>query len=66
MKLAILEAGTPPEPLIEQFGRYPAMFERLLGDGIDYDSFDVAGGRTAGRTGRTRRLSDHRRGGGGL
>src|SRR5688572_24153003 len=48
MKLAILEAGTPPEPLIEQFGRYPAMFERLLGNGIDYDSFDVPAGELPG------------------
>ena len=48
MKLAILEAGTPPEPLIAQFGRYPAMFERLLGNGIDYDSFDVPAGELPG------------------
>ena len=30
--------------MAERFGRYPAMFERLLGDGIDYDSFDVPAG----------------------
>ena len=44
MKLAILETGTPPPELIGRFGRYPAMFERLLGDGIDYASYDVAAG----------------------
>lgn len=44
MKLAILETGTPPEPLIARFGRYPAMFERLLGPGFDYRTYDVAAG----------------------
>lgn len=44
MKLAILETGTPPPPLIARFGRYPAMFERLLGAGFDYASYDVAAG----------------------
>jgi GMP synthase-like glutamine amidotransferase len=44
MKLAILETGTPPEPLIERFGRYPAMFERLLGTGFDFETYDVAAG----------------------
>ncbi len=44
MKLAILETGAPPEPLIAEFGRYPAMFERLLGGGFEYDSYDVAAG----------------------
>jgi GMP synthase-like glutamine amidotransferase len=48
MKLAILEAGTPPGPLTERFGRYPAMFERLLGNDIDYDSFDVPAGELPG------------------
>ncbi len=31
MSLAILEAGAPPPALLEKFGHYPAMFERLLG-----------------------------------
>ena len=44
MKLAILETGAPPDPLVEHFGRYPAMFRRLLGDGFDYASFDVPAG----------------------
>ena len=42
MTLAILETGTPPGPLIDRFGRYPAMFERLLGD--SFPSYDVAAG----------------------
>ena len=44
MRLAILETGTPPDALIARFGRYPAMFERLLGGGFDYDNYDVAAG----------------------
>jgi len=31
MSLAILETGAPPPALLERFGHYPAMFERLLG-----------------------------------
>lgn len=30
MSLAILEAGAPPPGLLDEFGHYPAMFERLL------------------------------------
>ena len=41
MKLAILETGKPPADLIPAFGRYPAMFEELLGDDFDYTSIDV-------------------------
>lgn len=41
MKLAILETGKPPADLIPAFGRYPAMFERLLGDGFEHASIDV-------------------------
>lgn len=44
MELAILETGTPPAELIPRFGRYPAMFERLLGDGFDYVAYEVAAG----------------------
>ena len=44
MKLAILETGTPPEPLVGRFGRYPAMFGRLLGDRFDLDAYDVQAG----------------------
>lgn len=43
-KVAILEAGKPPEALRERFGRYPAMFMDLLGNGFDYASYDVAAG----------------------
>jgi len=31
LRIAILEAGCPPGPLETCFGRYPAMFEHLLG-----------------------------------
>jgi GMP synthase-like glutamine amidotransferase len=31
MRIAVLETGRPPEPLEPKFGRYPAMFEALLG-----------------------------------
>lgn len=41
MKLAILETGKPPAALIPAFGRYPAMFMDLLGDGFDYAGIDV-------------------------
>jgi GMP synthase-like glutamine amidotransferase len=44
MKLAILETGAPPPALIERYGRYPEMFKRLLGPGIDYSSYDVVAG----------------------
>jgi GMP synthase-like glutamine amidotransferase len=45
MKLAILETGRPPGDLADWFGDYPAMFERLLGDGFDVEAFDVQAGR---------------------
>lgn len=48
MRLAILETGTPPEPLIARFGRYPAMFEHLLGPAFDYAAYDVASGEMPG------------------
>jgi len=44
MKLAILETGRPPGDLSERFGNYPAMFERMLGDGFDLTTYDVAAG----------------------
>jgi GMP synthase-like glutamine amidotransferase len=47
MKLAILETGTPPEPLIAEFGRYPDMFRALLGP--DAASFDIAAGEYPAR-----------------
>ena len=44
MKLAILETGRPPGVLAETFGDYPAMLERMLGDGFDLKTYDVAEG----------------------
>jgi GMP synthase-like glutamine amidotransferase len=44
MKIAVLETGHPPGNLPERFGRYPAMFQRLLGDGFEIESYDVAAG----------------------
>ena len=44
MKLAILETGRPPGGLADRFGDYPAMFERLLGDGFEIERFDVQAG----------------------
>jgi GMP synthase-like glutamine amidotransferase len=44
MKIAVLETGVPPEPLMEEFGSYPDMFADLLGSGYDLDTFDVTTG----------------------
>lgn len=45
MKIGILETGTPPDPLVSRFGRYPAMFEQLLAaPGRTFQSFDVQAG----------------------
>jgi len=44
MKLAILETGRPPGDLADQFGDYPAMFARMLGNDFQIDTFDVAAG----------------------
>ena len=44
MKLAILETGRPPGDLSERFGSYPSMFESLLGDGFEIETFDVQSG----------------------
>lgn len=47
MKLGILKTGAPPAPLEAQFGAYPDMFQRLLGqDRYDYEVFDVAAGES--------------------
>jgi GMP synthase-like glutamine amidotransferase len=50
MKLAILEAGAPPPALEDRFGRYPAMFEELLG--LDARSYDVQAGALPPDVGR--------------
>ena len=44
MKVAILETGRPPGDLAERFGDYPAMFARMLGDGFEIETYDVASG----------------------
>ncbi|HXH52150.1 MAG TPA: type 1 glutamine amidotransferase [Sphingomicrobium sp.] len=44
MQLAILETGRPPGDLAERFGDYPAMFRRLLGNGFETKTYDVAAG----------------------
>ena len=44
MKVAILEAGTPPGKLAEQFGDYPTMFARMLGPEFEIERFDGAAG----------------------
>ncbi len=44
MRVGILEAGYPPGDLAERFGRYPAMFARLLGPGFETPTWDVAAG----------------------
>ena len=44
MKLAILETGRPPGDLADRFGDYPSMFARMLGDGFEIESFEVAAG----------------------
>ena len=45
MKLGILETGYPPGNLAEEFGDYPAMFEKLLGPEFEVESFDVQKGK---------------------
>jgi GMP synthase-like glutamine amidotransferase len=48
MKIAVLETGQPPDNLSERFGRYPAMFQRLLGYGFEVEAYDVAAGEMPG------------------
>ena len=50
MNLAILEAGAPPSALEEEFGRYPAMFESLLG--LEARTYDVEAGALPPDVGR--------------
>lgn len=44
MKIGILETGAPPPALQPRFGRYPAMFRTLLGDGHVFSTYDVEKG----------------------
>src|SRR4051812_34509848 len=45
MKVAVLETGRPPGRLADQYGDYPTMFERLLGEGFQIQPYDVAAGK---------------------
>ncbi|RCS53978.1 type 1 glutamine amidotransferase [Bremerella cremea] len=45
MKIGILQAGYVPEPLVEKYGQYPEMFQRLLaGHGFEFQTYVVAAG----------------------
>lgn len=44
MKLGILETGAPPAALEPVYGDYPAMFRRLLGGQVEYETYDVTAG----------------------
>lgn len=44
MKIGILETGSPPGGLADEFGDYPTMFELLLGPEFETETFDVAAG----------------------
>jgi GMP synthase-like glutamine amidotransferase len=46
LRIAVLETGRPPEPLEPKFGRYPAMFEALLGKdgGRSFKSYAIPEG----------------------
>jgi GMP synthase-like glutamine amidotransferase len=50
MNLAILETGMPPPALEADYGRYPAMFESLLG--LEARSYDVQAGALPPDVGR--------------
>jgi GMP synthase-like glutamine amidotransferase len=41
MRIGILETGEPPAPLRERFGRYDAMFRKLLGDDYAFTTYEV-------------------------
>ncbi|MGV8929311.1 MAG: glutamine amidotransferase-related protein [Brevundimonas sp.] len=43
-RIAILETGAPPPALARTHGDYPAMFRTLLGDGFEFETFDVQAG----------------------
>ena len=45
MKLTIIETGRPPGQISEQFGDYPSMFRSMLGNGFEFESFDVQAGK---------------------
>ena len=43
-RIAILETGAPPSGLADAHGDYPAMFRDLLGEGFEFETFDVQAG----------------------
>lgn len=45
IKVGILETGVPPPDLLPRFGRYDAMFARLLGPGFETRTYDILSGR---------------------
>jgi GMP synthase-like glutamine amidotransferase len=45
IKVGILETGVPPPDLLPRFGRYDAMFARLLGPGFQTTTYQVLEGR---------------------
>ena len=44
-RIAILETGAPPPGLADAYGDYPAMFRDLLGEGFEFETFDVQAGQ---------------------
>jgi len=44
MHIGILSTGAPPPDLAPQFGPYPDMFARLLGEGFEIRAYDVQSG----------------------
>jgi GMP synthase-like glutamine amidotransferase len=44
IRVGILETGSPPPPLHEQFGSYAAMIQALLGHDFEFTTFDVRNG----------------------
>ena len=44
MKIAILKTGAPPPELEARFGGYPEMIVPMIGEGHDYEVFDVREG----------------------
>ncbi len=45
MRIGILETGRPPAELEPGFGRYDAMFRRLVGGGHDFTTYEVLAGQ---------------------
>ncbi|MES2833803.1 MAG: type 1 glutamine amidotransferase [Pseudomonadota bacterium] len=43
-RIAIIETGKPPAALAPEYGDYPAMFQTLLGEGFETETFDAVNG----------------------